>query len=313
LSIDSDNMPDFLRARLDLQFPLGFASRAGGFAEWRTAGLSALRAAIGPALDGEASVEVTARQETPRQTRLRLRVAFPTEAATEALMLLPTGSGPHPAVLLLHDHGSEFAIGKEKLVAPWDDARGATLAEVWARRFYGGALVGEALAQRGYAVLAADALGWGSRKGNGYDSQQALAANLMQSGLTLAGLVAAEDAQLAAWLGRHPLIDETRVGAFGFSFGGYRAWQVAALCPEIRAAASVAWMGRLRGLMRSGNNQLRGQSAFYMLHPALGGKLDYPDVAGLAAPKPMQFIAGRRDAHFPPAAAMAAFADLRRI
>jgi hypothetical protein len=44
-------------------------------------------------------------------------------------------------------------------------------------------------------VLAADALGWGSRQGNGYDAQRALAANLMQFGLTFAGVIAAEDAQ----------------------------------------------------------------------------------------------------------------------
>ena len=51
--------------------------------------------------------------------------------------------------------------------------------------------------------------------------------------------------------------------------------------------------------MRPGGNQLRGQSAFAMLHPALGGRLDYPDVAGLAAPKPMLFLSGRHDQHFP--------------
>ena len=53
-------------------------------------------------------------------------------------------------------------------------------------------------------------------------------------------------------------------------------------------------MGRLGDLMQPGGNQLRGQSAFCMLHPALGGRLDYPDVAGLAAPKPMLFLSGAR-------------------
>ena len=147
---------------------------------------------------------------------------------------------------------------------------------------------------RGFAVLAADALGWGSRQGNGYDAQQALAANLMQFGLTLAGVIAAEDAQLARWLARHPAVDARRVGVLGFSFGGYRAWQAAALCPEVAAGVAAGWMGRLGDLMQPGGNQLRGQSAFAMLHPALGGRLDYPDVAGLAAPKPMLFLSGRQ-------------------
>ena len=36
-----------------------------------------------------------------------------------AYLLVPDGDGPHPAVLLLHDHGAEFRIGKEKMVEPW--------------------------------------------------------------------------------------------------------------------------------------------------------------------------------------------------
>jgi hypothetical protein len=31
--------------------------------------------------------------------------------------------------------------------------------------------------------------------------------------------------------------------------------------------------------------------------PALGGRLDHPDVEGLAAPKPMLFLSGRQDRH----------------
>ena len=202
-------------------------------------------------------------------------------------------------MLLLHDHGSAFAIGKEKVITPWDDPARAAEAAAWQERLYDGVSLGEALVARGFAVLAADALGWGSRQGNGYEAQQALAANLMQFGLTLAGVIAAEDAQLARWLARHPAVDARRVGVLGFSFGGYRAWQAAALCPEVAAGVAASWMGRLGDLMRPGGNQLRGQSAFAMLHPALGGRLDYPDVAGLAAPRPMLFLSGRHDRHFP--------------
>jgi dienelactone hydrolase len=92
-------------------------------------------------------------------------------------------------------------------------------------------------------------------------AQQALAANLMQFGLTLAGVIAAEDASLVRWLARHPAVDARRVGAVDFSFGGYRAWQPATLCPEVAARVVPSWMGRLSDLMRSGGNQLRGQSA----------------------------------------------------
>jgi hypothetical protein len=149
LSIDRENMPDFLvRWRDGPRFSHGFAEWGGSFEDWRAAGLSLLRAAVGPALDGEASVEEVSRREDAGGLRLRLRAAFPTGAITEALMLLPPGPGPHPAVLLLHDHGSAFAIGKEKVVTPWDDPARAAEAVAWQARLYEGVSLGEALLAR---------------------------------------------------------------------------------------------------------------------------------------------------------------------
>ena len=143
-------MPDFLvRWRDAPRFSHGFAGWSGGFEDWRAAGVGLLRAAVGPALDGEASVEEVSRREDARGLRLRLRAAFPTGATTEALMLLPPGAGPHPAVLLLHDHGSAFAIGKEKLVTPWDDPARAAEAVAWQARLYDGVSLGEALLAHG--------------------------------------------------------------------------------------------------------------------------------------------------------------------
>ncbi len=69
------------------------------------------------------------------------------------------------------------------------------------------------LVRRGYCVMCVDAIGWGSRQGNGYASQQALAANLMQVGTSLAAVVAREDVQAAAYLMAHPQVDATRVAA----------------------------------------------------------------------------------------------------
>ena len=34
-------------------------------------------------------------------------------------LLTPKSAGPHPAVLLLHDHGVKFDIGKEEDIEPW--------------------------------------------------------------------------------------------------------------------------------------------------------------------------------------------------
>jgi len=108
-------------------------------------------------------------------------------------------------------------------------------------------------------------------------------------------------------------VDKGKVAAVGFSMGAFRAWQVAALSDSITAAIADCWMATMPGLMVPGNNQLRGQSAFPMLHPWIGRYLDYPDVAGLAAPKPMLVYAGEKDTLFPAESVNAAFDKMRRI
>jgi hypothetical protein len=39
-------------------------------------------------------------------------------------------------VLLLHDHGSKFDIGKEKLVRPWHDDTRLASAQAWADTYF---------------------------------------------------------------------------------------------------------------------------------------------------------------------------------
>ena len=50
-----------------------------------------------------------------------------------------------------------------------------------------------------------------------------------------------------------------------------------------------------------------------MLHPGIGRYLDYPDVAGLAAPKPMLVYDGEKDTLFPTESVNAAFAKMKQI
>lgn len=108
-------------------------------------------------------------------------------------------------------------------------------------------------------------------------------------------------------------MDARRVAAVGWSMGGYRAWQAAASSDHVTAAASVCWMSGLKQLLVPGNNTLRGQSAFHMLHPGLARHLDLPDVASIAAPKPMLFLHGGRDPHFPADGVRAAYDRLRAV
>lgn len=230
-----------------------------------------------------------------------------------ALMLTPKSAGPHPAIVLLHDHGSKFDIGKEKLIRPLRDAARLASAEAWADKFFSGRFIGDELAQRGYVVIAIDSPGWGDRGPMTYEQQQALASNYFNLGRSLAGEVAYEDLRTVDFLSTLKEVDNKRIGVLGFSMGGFRAWQLAALSDKVAATAAISWFGTWNGLMQPGNNVLRGQSAFYMLHPGLAGHLDIPDIASIAAPRPMLIYSGEQDKLFPAAAVNDAFAKVHNV
>lgn len=230
-----------------------------------------------------------------------------------ALMLTPKSAGPHPAIVLLHDHGSKFDIGKEKLIRPLRDAARLASAEAWADKFFSGRFIGDELAQRGYVVIAIDSPGWGDRGPMTYEQQQALASNYFNLGRSLAGEVAYEDLRTVNFVSTLKEVDNKRIGVLGFSMGGFRAWQLAALSDKVAATAAISWFGTWNGLMQPGNNVLRGQSAFYMLHPGLAGHLDIPDIASIAAPRPMLIYSGGQDKLFPAAAVNDAFAKVHSV
>ena len=173
-------------------------------------------------------------------------------------------------MLLLHDHGAKFDIGKEKVIRPWDEKpEKIESAQKWVEKYYGGRFLGDELAHRGYVCFATDMLNWSDRGGAGFDGQQALAANLLQFGTSFAGLIAHEDLRAAEFLASRSEIDPKRIAAMGLSVGGYRTWQLAALSDRIAAGVSVCWMATSKGLLVPGNNQTTGQSAFTMAHPGL--------------------------------------------
>lgn len=311
--ISPDNLvPALARLAAQRGFSAGWRASAGDPGQWQAAGLQLMQQLVLPDLpEPDFAPNLLAEEDRGDHIARQLRLTLTQGMEAEALLLLPKGDGPFPAALALHDHGSEFRIGKEKCIPPLNGPH--PVAEGWLQRFFGGQSPGLALVRHGFAVLSVDALGWGGRQGNGYEAQQALAANLMAIGLTPAGLMAWEDKRAAAFLASLPQVDARRIGAVGFSLGGFRAWQVAALSPHVAAAVSISWMASLPGLLVPGNNQLRGQSAFWMTHPLLFRHLDLPDIAGLAAPKPLWAEVGQGDPLFPAPAVTEAFAKLAEI
>jgi len=110
-----------------------------------------------------------------REDRGRYTVEMVQIGGHNAYLLLPekstTAEKKFPAVLVLHDHGGHFAIGKEKMVYPlWrtdcDSLTNELVAQDairWTVQCYNGMFVGDSLAKQGYVVLVTDALYWGEQ------------------------------------------------------------------------------------------------------------------------------------------------------
>ncbi len=298
-----DLLPVFRERALErMKFPLAWTrGNFTDFEAWRRTARDRVQSSL-LAFTPPPKFEPLVIAEEDRGTYWARKVVLNVSADSRVLALqtIPKGSGPFPAVLLLHDHGAKFDIGKEKVIRPFDvTPEKQASAEDWVGKYYGGRFLGDELARRGYVCFATDMLNWSDRGGAGFENQQALASNLLHLGMTHAGLIAHEDLQAVEFLATQPQVDPGRIAAMGLSVGCYRTWQVAALSDRIAAGVAICWMGTTRELMVPGNNQTKGQSAFVMTHPGLSNFLDYPDVASIACPKSMLFYNGLKDGLFP--------------
>jgi len=271
------------------------------FEQWREkAYQKAIDCLQNPPPKGDFAIETLDMQDRGSYTVERVVIRLTEYSNICSYLLKPKGDGPFPAMLLNHDHGARFSIGKEKVVRPFNvmDSK-AKEADEWVTECYGGRFIGDELCKRGYVCLAIDAINWGDRYGAWFDCQQSFGSVMMLLGASFAGFIAWEDMYAAEFLSSLPYVDEKRIGTIGLSMGGYRTFQAAALSPHIMAGVSVCWMASIPTLIVPGNNMTGGQSAFSMLHPGMTRYMDYPDLASLACPKPMMFISGTHDTLFP--------------
>lgn len=301
------NMPVFYQQmKQQLTYPLVWGkAEEKDFAKWKAQARHVLAECmqnLQPAPKAYA-MEVTDRERRDGYEARKIRFNLSEWSRVPAYLLVPEGEGPFPAIVLLHDHGAHFSIGKEKMVRPFHVAPEVMEdANQWASQCYDGQYVGDYLARHGYVVLAVDALFWGERgrkEGTSYDAQQALASNFLQMGASWGAFINVDDMRSAEFLASLPFVDKERVGSLGFSMGAYRSWMLAALTDVVRASASICWMNTTEHLMTLTNNQNKGGSAYAMLIPALRRYLDYPHVASIACPKPTLFFNGTRDKLFP--------------
>lgn len=315
------NMPVFYRQmKQQLTFPLAWGTaEETDFDAWKVRARNRLMECmenIPPAPEAY-DLEVTDRERREGYEARKIVFNLSGWCRVPAYLLVPDGEGPFPAIVLLHDHGAHFTIGKEKMVHPFHVTPEIMKdADQWVDRYYDGQYTGDYLARHGYVVLAVDALLWGERgrkEGASYDVQQALASNFLQMGTSWGAFIHMDDVRSAEFLASLPFVDKERVGCLGFSMGAYRSWMLGALTDAVRASASVCWMNTTECLMTPTNNQNKGGSAYAMLVPGLRRYLDYPHVASIACPKPTLLFNGTRDKLFPVEGVNDAYREMQSV
>lgn len=317
----SRNMPVFYnRVKEQLTYPLAWQHTTGlTFDQWKVRGQQVLKECMEnlPPAAAEYNMQVVDIEKRNGYEARKIVFSVSDWCRIPAYLLVPEGEGPFPAVIMLHDHGAHFTIGKEKMIRPFGvSAEKAADADDWVHRCYDDQYAGDYFAENGYVVLSIDALLWGDRgreEGASYETQQALASNFLQMGTSWGGLIVMDDVRSAEFLTTLPEVDPECIGAVGFSMGAHRAWMLSACTDVVKVTAAVCWMNTTDHLMTLTNNQNKGGSAYSMIIPGIRRFMDYPHVASLACPKPMLFFNGKHDKLFPVEGVESAYKTLREV
>lgn len=312
-------MPVFLdQLKKELTYPLAWGnSPVKNFKKWRKQARAAVLDAMlaPPPCAADYQTEVVAEEQREGYRARKVRFNLTEYSRVQGYLLIPDGEGPFSAVVLLHDHGGHYTIGKEKMIRPFDvDASVLEDADDWAKNCYGGQYVGDYLAAHGYVVISVDALYWGERgRKEGADGSKYadVAGNFMMLGRSLSAFMNYEDIYTTDYLASMSEVDKERIGCMGFSMGGYRAWMLSALSDKVKAGAAVCWMTTTDCQFSWEYGRERG--GFANMLPGIRRYLDYPHIASIACPKPMFFLNGKQDKLFPPVGVKAAFEEMHRV
>jgi len=158
--------------------------------------------------------------------RETIEYAVETDERVKSFLLVPKHINRSvPAVFAHHQHASQFHLGKSEVVGLKGDVDQAYASE---------------LAERGYVVIAPDALAFEDRNWSspsGYAEYYELATRLVQ-GRTLLSKCLHDVSVALDYLVARPEVDPLRIGFIGHSYGGKMAIWAPALDKRIRASAS---------------------------------------------------------------------------
>lgn len=201
-----------------------------------------------------------------------------------AFLFMPKGCHPIGAVVVFHQHNGEFHFGKSEVAGVVGDAFQA---------------FGPALARRGVAVLAPDAITFEDRRGavrgvepDHYDWLQhynAMSYRLLDGDLLMRKCL--DDAQRAlSVLLQATAIDARLVGVAGHSYGGYTALYHAAVDPRCRFAC-------ISGAVCSFEARRRENTGITLFEavPGLARQFDTHNILAAIGPRPTMVVSGSAD------------------
>lgn len=248
-------------------------------------------------------LDVEVRESVDCGSYTRESIVFDSEPgmSVPAFLLVPHDRSIRgPAVLAQHGHGP----GKAEVCGLADEDSRTAIAE------HNGDY-GHRLAELGYVVLAPDARCFGERRdwnppdkyGCDLNLVHAYAAGDNPLAQNLWDLVRALDV-----LEQHPLVDSTRIGMVGLSYGGTLTLFLAALDERVRAAVVSGYFNAWRESHSVPWNLCGSQ-----VLPGMLTELEHVDLGALVAPRPLLVETGTEDLIFPVSAARREVARLSTV
>lgn len=282
-------MKDWVEQHLSADPPLTCnAETPAQFKAWRTKFRARIRRALGP-FPESVPLNPEIIETTDCGSYIREKVVFDSEPhmSVPAWVLTPKDvKGKRPAILCAHGHGT----GKNPLVGL--DAEENPFHEDYQHQ------VAIKLVERGYVCIAPDWRGFGERLdpepyAKGYrDGCNLRHLGAGYFGFSLLALQIHDGMRCVDYLISRPEVDRRRIGCVGVSFGGTMTTYMTALDRRVKVGVISCYLSTIGNGLRRTNYC----GAQYMPELAMIG--DIPDVALLAAPKPLLAEIGAGDACF---------------
>ncbi|MCB1219973.1 MAG: alpha/beta fold hydrolase [Planctomycetales bacterium] len=214
---------------------------------------------------GKAALEPVVLAEEDKGSYIQRKVEYASEAGERisAYLLLPKHGGKLPAIFAHHQHAGNFELGKSEVVGLAGDPD-----QCYAKE----------LAERGYVVIAPDAIGFEERNDTGNTGGTAyreFTARLVQ-GSSLNAKAVHDITAAVDYLCTLPEVDADRIGFIGHSYGGQMALWYPAFDNRIRATVSNC---RCISYAESMEKDIGIQLEFAI--PGIAGWGDIGDLVGL--------------------------------